>query len=157
MSFSKPFEQSFPVAEARKRLFQISATDLMEGVLGMSSVFGRLPSEKPGFCDVWAAAAIDGVLYGDFCVDVPNIPEEARFMALQRLLGPVATERPEHQALQKALREGPETLLLAMWGQDADGCAFLVLYHHPSFEESEAKCWLATLLGRGFIRTGSES
>ena len=157
MSFSKPFEQSFPASEARERLFQTSAMDLVDGSLKISNVFGRLPAEKPEFCDVWAAATIDGVLYGDFCVDVPSIPDEARFMALRRLLGTSVVEMPERRALQKALREKPVTLLLAMWGQDATGSAFLVLYHHPRFGAEEAKRWLITLLGRGPIRSGLES
>jgi hypothetical protein len=157
MSFSKPFEQNFPASEARERLFQVSTADLAEGALKLSNVFGRLPAEKPAFCDIWAAATIDGVLYGDFCVDVPSIPDEARFMALRRLLGSSVVEMPERHALQKALCEKPNTLLLAMWGQDVTGGAFLVLYHHPRFDAEEAKRWLITLLGRGPIRSGLES
>ena len=157
MPFLKPFEQTFPAAEARGRLLQGSATDLAERTLRLMQVYGHWPAEKPEFCDVWAAAKIDGVLYGGFCVDVENIPDEARFMALRRLLGEDVAEMPERHALQSALREGPKTLLLAMWGQDANHEAFLVLYFHPRFEEEDAKRWLTTLLGRGRIRSGSES
>jgi hypothetical protein len=157
MSFSKPFEQTFPVAEARERLFQVSATDLAERALKLVIIHGCLPMKQPEFCDVWAAATIEGVLYGDFCVDAPNIPDEARFMALRRLLDDDVAEMPERYALQNALHEEPKTLLLTMWGQDANGEAFLALYYHPRFEEAEAKRWLIILLGRGPLRSGLES
>ncbi|MFA5853555.1 MAG: hypothetical protein WC866_00555 [Patescibacteria group bacterium] len=157
MPFSKPFEQTFPATEARERLFQVSATDLAERTLRLTQVYGRWPAHAPKFCDVWAAATIDGVLYGDFCVDIANITDEARFMALRRLLGDDVAEMPERQALQNALREEPKTLLLAMWGQDTNDEAFLALYYHPCFQEEEAKRWLTTLLGRGCIRSGLES
>ncbi|WKZ29055.1 MAG: hypothetical protein QY323_06040 [Patescibacteria group bacterium] len=157
MSISKPPEHVFPSSEARERLFQVSATDLADGKLLLAQAYGRWPVVKPTFCDVWAAAKIDGTLYGDFCVDAGNIPDEARFMALRKLLGDSAAEVPERDSLLRAMLEEPDTLLLAMWGENANGEAFLALFHHPSFTETEAKSWLVTMLGRGIVRTGSES
>lgn len=157
MSISKPPEYAFPSSEARERLFQVSATDLAEGKLLLMQAFGHWPVVKPTFCDVWAVAKIDGALYGDFCVDAGNIPDTARFMALRKLLGDSVVEVPERGSLLRVMLEEPDTLLLAMWGENTDGEAFLALFHHPGFTETEARNWLITMLGRGTVRTGSES
>ncbi len=154
MSFSNPTAPVSP--EMRERLFLVTAGDLASLTLRHTPLHGRLSPLSPRFCDVWSAAIMNGVLYGDFCVELKHTPHEARFAALRRLIGDVSGV-PNSATLLTAMRRPPQTLLIAMWGQDVRGSAFAALYHHPSFSKEEALLWLLAWMGRGSNQERSEA
>ena len=88
MSFSNPTAPLTP--EMRNRLFLVTAEDLASLTLRHAMLSGQLDPLHPKFCDVWSAATIDGVLYGDFCAELKRTPPEARYASLRRLIGDVS-------------------------------------------------------------------
>ncbi len=154
MSFSN---QTMPVSpEMRERLFLVSAKDLSNRVLHPVLLRGTTTPTQPKFCDVWSAANLDGVLFGDFCVDMEDTPDEARFVAFRAALGDIRGE-PDPETLLAAMTHVPQTLIVVIWGEEPDGTAFAAFFHHPCLAAEDAKRWLITWIGRGPLRSGTES
>ena len=154
MSFWNQTMPSSP--EMRERLFLVASKDLADLSLVPVMLYGALAPTQPLFCDVWAVAKLDDVLFGDFCVDVQDIPEPVRYASLRKLIGE-AEGSPDFLACMGALASEPSTLFIVMWGLDEHHQAFAVLYHHPMLGTVEAKRSLLAVIGTGRRSIGAEA